>query len=190
MSRHLEQVNSYINYWWTFLISGLILILLAIFVYANPDITYAALSLAFAMVFVTNGILEMTFAISSHKSLIGWGWYVAGGIFDLFIAIVFFTNPILAAASLPLFVGFWLLIRSVLLLGRSFQIKKKGLADWPWLLFSGLAGLFFSLVNIYNPLFGSDVVIFWTAAALLVVGIFYLHFSMRIRKTQHWIISK
>jgi len=174
-----------LRFWWTFLFSAAFLILLGIYVLVYPSIRFAAFSLCFSAVFFLNGFIEIVFSVTNRKNINGWAWYLTGGIADLIIAGIFIVNPVMAAASLPLLVGIWLLIRSLLIISRGFELKQRGLAKWQWLFFFGLAGFVFSWINIYNPIFATKVVELWTGLALFTAGLFYLCYCLFIRNLTH-----
>src|SRR5579859_4754812 len=112
MSIFISDIRQVIRYWWIFPVSGTLLILFSVIVFIHPAATYAGLSIYFEIAFVVNGLLEIIFALNNHHSIQGWGWHLAGGIFDLLVGLLLVSNPVLAAVSLPLFAGFWLLFRS------------------------------------------------------------------------------
>ncbi|KQS24662.1 HdeD family acid-resistance protein [Dyadobacter sp. Leaf189] len=190
MTNIIKQAQHPIHYWWIFMFSGIALIGSGVYVARNPSVTYDELSIFFSAMLLISGICEASFCIENRRYFKGWGWFLTGAILDLILGLIFITNPILAAISLPLFAGVWLLMRSVLLIARSFQAKKKRLNDWPWLSLWAITGGFFSVVNIYNPLFSEDRLVIWTAFALLAVGAFYVHFGMLIKNAQWWINDK
>ena len=173
-----------LRFWWTFLFSAAFLILLGTYVLVYPSIRFAALSLSFSVVFFANGFIEIAFSVTNRQNMNGWAWYLAGGIADMIVAVIFILNPVMAAASLPLLVGIWLLLRSLLIISRGFELKQRGLTNWQWLLFNGLAGLVFSWINIYNPIFETKVVELWTGLALVTAGLFYLCYSLFIKNSK------
>jgi len=186
MSGDIEEKKHIIHYWWIFLLSGTGMIVFSIYVTINQSLTYDLISIIFAALLFATGLLELTFCMLNRRWFGGWGWYLTGAILDLILAAIFFTNSILAAISLPFLAGFWLLIRNVVMIGRSAHVRKSGHPEWPWLLFWAVTGSFFSIINIYNPIFGEERLMIWTAAALFTVGIFYLHFGWIIRYRGGW----
>ncbi|MCF2444030.1 DUF308 domain-containing protein [Dyadobacter sp. CY345] len=183
----IEEKTHLIHHWWMFLLSGTGMVAFSIYVIVNQTLTYDQISIIFAALLFTTGLLELAFCILNRKWFSGWGWYLTGAILDMVLAVIFFTNSILAAISLPFLAGFWLLIRSAVMIGRSVHVKKSGHPEWPWLLFWAVTGSFFSIINIYNPVFGEERLMIWTAAALFTVGIFYLHFGWLIRNRVGWL---
>lgn len=186
MDNMLSAIHSKIHNWWIFLLSGILLILLGCWVLIHPLAAYAGMSIYFSVALLVNGLFEIFFSITNRKLIHGWGWYLAGGIVDLAIGVILVSNLLLAATSLALLVGFWLIYRSVLAFGRSIQLKQMGLPDWGWLMVIGVIGLILSFMIIYNPLLGASTLVVWTGLALLAGGIFYIYFSFRLRSADKW----
>lgn len=182
----LSKIKNTVSYWWILLLTGIALILLGIYVFMNPLASYAGLSIYFAVALFFNGVFEITFSLSNRKSVNGWVWFLAGGIFDLIIGIFLILNPVVAAASLPLFVGLWLLCRNISIIIRSFDLKQAGLPDWGWLLVSGLGGVVFSVLIISNPIFGAGALVIWTALALFSVGALNIYLGIRLSSAHKW----
>jgi uncharacterized membrane protein HdeD (DUF308 family) len=182
MNNIISDFRTAARYWWLFLILGTVLILFGILVFANPGEAFAGLTIYFEIAFLVNGLLEISFAVSNHRTLHGWGWHLAGGIFDLMVGVLLTANPILAASALQYFAGFWLMFRSISVVGRCFDLPT---IQWPerfWMLGLGLAGLFFSFMILYNPVLGAFTLITWTALALMAIGLFYIFLGFHFRK--------
>jgi len=180
----LSDVRTVIRYWWIFLLLGTLLLVFGVLVFTFPATAYADLTLYFVIAFAFNGLFEVVFAISNHKTVPGWGWHLAGGIFDLTAAAVLFLTPVLAAVSLPLFAGFWLLFRSISIAGRCFDLP----VIWPekaWMLALALGGVVFSFLILYYPVLGAFSLIVWTGCALLTLGLFYIFLGLHLRGWHH-----
>ena len=178
---HISEIKQSLRFWWIFMLSGAFLIILGIYVFAKPEVSYGLISFYFALTFLLNGLLEIFFSITNHKAIAGWVLYLTGGILDLIISSIFVANPILAAASLPLLVGVWLFFRSLLMISRSYKLMQWGIPNWEWLLLFGLLGFVLAWINIYNPLFAFRIIVTWTGLALLSAGIFYIYFSVCLK---------
>ena len=177
----VSDVRKVIRYWWIFIALGSLLILFGILVFNHPAATYANLTIFFEIAFLINGILELSFALGNYRSVHGWGWHLAGGIFDLMVGILLVSNPILAAVSLPLFAGFWLLFRSIAIIGRLFELPLDKHERVSMLLL-GLAGLVFSFMILYNPVLGAFTLVTWTSFALITIGLFYIFLGLHLKK--------
>ncbi len=170
--------------WYLILILGIILIIVGIWVFSTPVLSYATLSLLFAVSFFVTGILEIVYAISNRKEMNNWGWSLVGGIIDLLIGILLMALPLTAMMFLAFYVGFGILFRSVMAIGKAIDLKKLKAGDWGYLLFIGILGLLFSFILIWNPVFAGFTIIFYTGMAFIIMGIFQVFLSLRLRKVK------
>jgi len=170
------------RHWYLLLILGIILIIVGIWVFSTPVVSYATLSLLFAFSFFVTGILEIIYAVSNRKEMNNWGWSLVGGIIDLVIGILLISLPLTSMLFLAFYVGFGILFRSVMAIGQAINLKTQKAGDWGYLLLIGILGLLFSFILIWNPLFAGFTIVFYTGMAFLIVGIFEIYFSFRLRK--------
>ncbi|HWB92227.1 MAG TPA: DUF308 domain-containing protein [Puia sp.] len=177
----ITEIRQVVRYWWLFIVLGCALIVLGLGVMNQPVATFAGLSIIFECVFIVNGLLEIAFAISNYRSVHGWGWHLAGGILDLVIGALLIVNPVITAVALPYFVGFWLLFRSIAIIGRCFDLP----VIWPeraWMALLGVAGLIFSFMILWDPRLGVFSLVVWTAFAFITIGLFYIFLGLHLRK--------
>ncbi|HLI93010.1 MAG TPA: DUF308 domain-containing protein [Puia sp.] len=176
----ITDFRQVIRYWWIFIFLGTILAAFGLSIMAFPVASFRALSIFFEIAIFVNGVLEISFALSNYRRVPGWGWHFSGGLLELAIAGLLLFNPALAAASLSLFVGFWLMFRSISIIGRCFDLPTI----WPekaWMLLLGLAGLVFSFFILYNPQFGTWTLDLWAALALISIGLFYFFLGVHLK---------
>ena len=111
MAQTLKSIRDSINYWWLFLLTGILLIVVGLWVFASPLASYLSLSFIFAFGILFTGVFEVIFAISNRKTMDNWGWTLSSGILDLVIGFYLMAYPAITIAILPLILGFWLLFR-------------------------------------------------------------------------------
>lgn len=177
----ISDVRNIIRYWWLFSLLGGVLIFFGVLVFNCAWAAYPRLTSYFIIAFSLNGLFEIGFAMANRQIVRGWGWHLAGGLFDLMAAAVLFFTPVLAAVSLPLFAGFWLLFRSISIVGRCFDLPM----NWQeklWMMILGGAGLVFSFLILYHPVAGSSGLVKWTSLALLSIGLFYMFLGIHLRR--------
>lgn len=170
------------KYWYLLALLGIALILVGIWVFMTPLQSYITLSMLFAFTFLFTGIMELIYAISNRKSLDNWGWSLAGGIVDFLIGVMLIANPQISLLVLPFYVGFAILFRSIMAIGWSIELKKHRVTSWGSLLGIGIIGLIFAFIMLWNPIFAGMTIIFYTAAAFVVIGVFQVYLSLRLRK--------
>lgn len=190
MANVISQAVSIIKNWWVFSLSGILLIVGSIWVFFTPVESYVALAWLFSVLVLANGISYVYFSISNHKELEGWGWYLAGGIFEIILGVVLIYYPNLSIMMLPLFVGFWFMFRGAQIVAASLELKKYGFLDWGWLMLFGIALSIMSFFMILDPLFGFFNIVYLTSLALLLFGVSNIMISLKLKKIKSKTIDK
>lgn len=178
----LKVIVNSIKHWYLPLIAGIIFIGVGIYVFAQPATAYVALSIVFSISFLVIGISDIAFAIANREEMEGWGWDLAMGILTLLIGILLIVHPEISMLTLPFFVGFVLLFRSIMAIGVSLELKKYYINDWGYLLAIGILGIIFSFILLFNPGFAGLTVTFWTAITFIVIGAYSIFLSVKLKK--------
>lgn len=182
MLEFIKTVKSAINHWYLLLLSGILLIALGIWTFREPVDSYATLAFIFALAFVVSGLVETYFSIANRKILDGWGWYLASGIFTLTVGVLMFMNPGITMITLPFYVGFVVLFRSINAISVSLDLKKYMVPGWGTMMGIGILGILFAFILLWNPLFAGLSIVVWTGIALIVAGVFSIMHSFELRK--------
>jgi len=185
MSNVLEAIRSDVKNWWWYLVTGIIFIVAGIAIYAKPLDGYAGLSVLFSVVILSSGFSQIFFSLANNGILRGWGWILVSGILDVAIGTYLRMYPLVTMATLPYFVGFWLVIRSFYLMGASFDLKDLRAGGWGWLLFGGLVVMVLGFLVIYYPAAGVVGIIAVSGSAFIIGGFLniYLAFQLKNLKT-------
>lgn len=177
-----DYVQKRLKNWWLLLLSGILFVFLAVYIFRQPLASYVALSVLFAVTFLVAGIFEAVYAVSSRNYDDGWGWALFGGIIHIVFGIFLISFPVLTVTVLPVFVGSVILIRSLLAAFHAFSIKRAGIAGWGWILFSAVIGILLAIMMLANPVFGGFTIIIYTAVSFLMLGIVQIVLSLRLKR--------
>jgi len=171
--------------WWLLLISGIILIAIGIWIISVPLGAYLTISIVLALGTVITGVLELAMAVFSYRGSTGMHWALIGGFVDLFIGIYLLNYPLITIILLPIFVGFWLLLRGVTALGHAWQMRDNQVDDWAYLTLVGLILLFIGIMILFNLIWSIVDLIVWTAAGMIAAGAFRIYLSIKLRQLHH-----
>lgn len=173
--------------WWISLLLGILYLFAGLWVFRTPLESYITLSIVFSAFILVSGIFEIAFSLAGRKIMVGWGWYLVGGILDLIIGALLLAHPQMTMVILPFFVGFWLLFRSVMAIGFAFQLKSFDVKSWGWLLFIGILTLLFSILLLANPIIAGLSIVYMTGSAFVFMGIFRIVFAFDLKKVNKMI---
>lgn len=176
------NIKKTIKNWWAPIVIGILLTLTAIWTFTSPQESYLALSIIFSLSFLTAGIVDIIFSISNRENIKNWGWNLAFGIITAIMGVLMLINPAISMVTLPLYVGFVILFRSIMAIGWATDLKAQGFLDWGNLMVMGILGTIFAFILLWNPILGGMTIVFWTGVAFLFAGIFNIYLGFRLRK--------
>lgn len=187
LNEAIKSIRDTIKHWYLPLILGIVFIAVGILALITPEATYLSLAIFFSVSFFVVGMLEIIFSISHREQLDGWGWSLASGILSFIIGLLLIIHPHVSVITLPLFVGFLVLYRSIMAIAWSIELKNYKVPNWGWLLFTGILGVIISFFLLWNPYIAGLTAAVFTGISLVIVGIFHVHFSIELKKINNTI---
>ena len=178
----LREIKTTINNWWIYLVLGMVLVLGSFYVFSVAEGSYLTLSMFFAAFILIDGISTVALSISNREKLEGWGWQLASGIISTLIGIGLFNHPGLTMVILPIFVGFWVVMKGSMIIGISMDLKSYKAPNWGWILILGIVNTVLGMLMIFNPLFGASMILVFTAISMFTMGITMIVVSFRLRR--------
>ena len=100
------------RYWWAVLLVGILLVLGGFAYWFWPAAGYAVASQIFGWLLILAGIVQLCVSSGENRPR-GWGWWLAGGIVDMFIGFVLVRNVFLSEMVFPYFLAFLFLFWGV-----------------------------------------------------------------------------
>ncbi len=178
----IEHSREAVRYWWLFAVVGVLLVVGGIMTFVYPAQSYLALSVLFGWLMLIAGILEIVVATANRHFITGRGWMVAGGVIEVVLGIILIFNVALSAATMPIFLGFWLLMRSFATIGFGGDMRALGGKGAWWTVIGGILLMLCSLWILMQPVVvGSAAVLVWVGISLLLSGVSTCAFAMQLR---------
>ncbi len=164
-------MNNLTKYWWLAIIKGVLLMLLALYVFRHPVDAIVGIALYVGITLLMTGVLEMVASLSAKDIVPKWGWGLFGGIMDFVFGIILLSNPVLSAATLPFVIGFWIIFAGIITFSNSFSERKRGNTNW-WLgLLSGILSIVLGYIITNNEIAGVLAITWWMGIGFFVAGI-------------------
>ena len=145
----IENSKQAVRYWWLLLIIGIALFAVGVLIFVYPAQSYLGMSLVFGWLMLISGILEVVLSSANKHFITGRGWMMAGGIIEIILGIILIFNVGLSAATLPIFLGFWLMMRGFSAIGLGGDMSALEIAGSGWTIFTGVLLLLCSLCVIF-----------------------------------------
>ena len=182
LSSLIEQSKQAVRHWWLLLVVGIALLAVGILVFIYPARSYLDLSVLFGWLILFSGVMEVVLAARSRHFVTGRGWMLAGGIIEIILGAILVFNVALSAVTLPIFLGFWLLMRSFSTIGLASDMHVLGIRGSGWTVLTGVLLLICSLWMLLQPLaFGTTAVVVRVGLSLLFAGISTVSLSLQLR---------
>lgn len=179
----IENSKRAVRYWWLPVIIGAALFIAGILTFVYPAQSYLGMSLLFGWLMLLSGILEVVLCSANKHFVTGRGWMLAGGIIEIVLGIILIFNVALSAATMPVFLGFWLMLRGFSAIGLGGDMSALEISGSGWTVATGILLLFCSLWILFQPLVvGTTAVVVWVGISLLLAGIAACSFALQLRK--------
>ena len=169
-------------YWWVPLLFGVIFILIGIWILRSPAESFEKITKFIGVIILVSGTTQVLFSVTNRKGLPGWGFQLSGGIIDLAIGIILIVNPAILLKIITIFVSVWLIVNSVTIIMRAAESRQAKRAYWKWELILGIILLLLAILFIWHPLFLGFTIAIWTATAFMILGIFRIALTIRLKR--------
>ena len=93
------------RYWWAVLLVGILLVIGGFTYWFFPEAGYAIASQIFGWLLILAGIVQLCVSAGQNRPR-GWGWWLAGGVIDIFIGFMLVRSIILSEMVFPYFLAF------------------------------------------------------------------------------------
>lgn len=91
--------------WWVVLLVGIAMVLCGFAYWFWPVAGYAIASQIFGWLLILTGIVQLCVSAGPNQAR-GWGWWLAGGVIDIFIGFMLVRSIVLSEAVFPYFLAF------------------------------------------------------------------------------------
>ena len=139
-------------------LEGGLLIVLGILALLSPLFAGLAVALLFGWLLLLVGILGLTVAFAARAEPHA-GWSFASAALALIAGGLLLAFPLMAALSLAILVGAWLLLDGVSLIGLGLQHRKAGVHHGGWVIAAGVFDLLLAVLMFALSAVGSTVMI-------------------------------
>lgn len=176
------------KYNWMSLVTGLLLIAAAIYMFANPATPLAVLGFVFSVAVLLGGVFELVRYFGALKPA-RTGWDLVNGILTVVAGLILLSASAGAQATyIPTIVGVWLIAWALIRLMTAQGLKYLSFAAGRHLQFSAIGTLILGLLVLLFPMFFGAVAVWLIALVLLLAGLVFVgdfFVSRRTKRTVH-----
>lgn len=176
------------KYNWMSLATGLLLVVTAIYMFANPATPLAVLGFVFSIAVLLGGVFELVRYFGALKPA-RTGWDLVNGILTVVVGLILLSASAGAQATyIPTIVGVWLIAWALIRLMTAQGLKYLSFAAGRHLQFSAIGTLILGLLVLLFPMFFGAVAVWLIALVLLLAGLVFVgdfFVSRRTKRTVH-----
>lgn len=159
--KHLqrEMLNYFRKHWKLFLAEGILFILLGVCALLIPQFFTAAIVIFLGWLLLIGGVMQIVRALAI-SGMPGSGAWLFLGILQALAGYLFIARPAAGVLTLTLLVAMYFGFEGIAKI--SVALMMRPLANWGWILFSGITALIFALI----------ISISWSETSQWLLGLF------------------
>ncbi len=93
---------------------GMFLVIMGLYFLIHPDATLVSIAWLLGAAMLVSGVSDLVVYLARHRAYIASGWFLADGIIDLLLGLLFVCNSWLAAELLPYALAGWAILSGVI----------------------------------------------------------------------------
>jgi len=166
--------------WWITMIQGILLCILAMYIFRNPGKALVGVSFWFALLILLTGctgIVGWLLGKTTDRSTLGLIWTVLTILFGAMLLV----NPLIMAKSITIICGLWVLLSGCHLLNVGWPIKKESYVGWI-LVTVGLLSIYAAVMMLLSISSGAAGFATILGMQVLLAGFSHILFSFTIKK--------
>ena len=176
------------KYNWMSLATGVLLIIAAVYMFANPAIPLVVLGYVFSISVWLGGVFELVRYFGALKPA-RTGWDLVDGILTVVAGLILLTASVGAQATfIPTIVGTWMIMWALIRLMTAQGVKYLSYGAGRHLQLSAIGTLILGLLVVLFPIIYGVAAVWMAALGLLVTGLVFVgdfFVSRRAKRTVH-----
>ena len=171
-----------VRHWWMYLIIGVLAFILGVFMLTSPTITYELMTLLLGLALMVFGIIELIVGLFSRNIFVSRAAVLIGAILNIVLGILLAANPGIAALTLPLILGMWMLYQSFMIISYAGDLKGFKVKGYGLTLFCGIVLLILAILILLRPVtIGMMTVAIYIALSFIIYGLSEIVSAFRLK---------
>lgn len=151
------------------IIINILMVLVSILLIINPAGVLNMVTIVFGIDILADGLFNIAAYFGTDKSYRIYSGKLFEGIIVSTAGILILLNKSLLISILPMVIGIWIIVRSIMKLQLSLNLKSMEVSKWIWVLVSAVISLLLGILIIMNP-FGTMITITILAGIFLLIS--------------------
>ena len=165
------------------IISGVLLILVGVFCFANPGETFLALAFAIGIIMVMSSVIQGVAYVQGRgkNRSDNNGWILTDAVITFLLGILILLNQIAADVAVPMVFGLWVMFSGVLRLVTATQINRvQKRSNFWWTMATGALCMAGGLYAFFDPELGNLTIAVLLGILLVLQGISVLELGIHM----------
>ncbi len=181
-----ERAMEPVKHWWMYLMIGILAFILGVFMLINPAITYEMMTLLLGLALLIFGVIEMIVGIFSRNIFVSRAAVIIGAVLNIVLGILLAANPGIAALTLPLILGMWMLYQSFMTISYAGDLKNFKVKGYGLTLFCGIVLLVLAMLILLRPMtLGVVTIAVYIALSFIIYGLSEIVSAFRLKAIHH-----
>ena len=178
-----ERAMEPVKHWWMYLVIGVLAFILGVFMLVNPAITYEMMTLLLGLALLVFGVIEMIVGFFSRNLFVSRAAVIIGAVLNIVLGILLAANPGIAALTIPLILGMWMLYQSFMIISYAGDLKNFKVKGYGLTLFCGIVLLILAILILLRPMtWGVVTVSVYIALSFIIYGLAEIVSAFRLKR--------
>jgi hypothetical protein len=174
--------------WWTLAIRGGLLILLGILAFVNPGGTAAGFVQYAGILMMLEGAMALFAGITTKEDENRW-FIALEGLLTVLIGILIFRASVALLVGVAYLIAAWMVIGGVIKVAQAIQLRKE-IEGEVWMGLAGMVGVISGFIIFSEPSIGIATLSWIAGTFALLVGIFLVMMSLKLKKVQEHVRAR
>ena len=170
------------RYWWIPLLFGIAFILIGYWILRSPEESFEKITRFIGVIILVSGLIQLYFSIKDLRGIPGWGFLLAGDLFNIAVGVALLVNPSLLLKLITLFVGIWLIVNSISVFIKADEARKAQSRLYSWEFALAVFLMILAVIILWHPMLLGISIAVWTGLAFIIMGIFRIMLTFRLKK--------
>ncbi len=166
--------------WWMILLQGIVLILFGIFAMVWPGLTLAILAVAFALLLLVQGVVDIIVGVMGFSKRSLWFLTLLAGVLQVGLGVFLLRHSLVTLATFIALVGLALIVQGVFRVITAFESNYDG-GEKFLLVTIGVLGVVVGAIVLANPVSGGLAFVWALGLYGVVVGAISVAMGLSIR---------
>jgi uncharacterized membrane protein HdeD (DUF308 family) len=175
----VNDISALASKWWTFLLRGVLAIVLAAFAFFEPAVTAASLVVVFGAYFIATGVLSIVAGVAANGKGHWWALLIIGPV-QIILGMAVFAAPAAGALTLAYLFAIWVMTTGALEIASAVALGTHVKNEF-WSILLGIVTLGFGVYVIFAPGLGLLSLVFTVGFYALSAGILLIGLALRLK---------